>query len=81
MKVRELIAVLSKFDPDLDLTVGGLDFVVVLERSGGYDGHVPPKLTRWIEINPPDVCPDLGTDVPIPGTLENMRIKFREGGE
>jgi hypothetical protein len=54
MKVSDLIAVLSKFNPDLDITVAGVDFVVIHEGVGGYDGHVPPRLTRWIEINPPE---------------------------
>ena len=81
MKVSDLIAVLSKFKPDLDITVAGVDFVVIHERAGGYDGHVPPKLTRWIEINSPESVPNLGTKIPDTGTMENMRTKFREPGE
>lgn len=78
MKVSDLIAVLSKFDPDLAVTISGVDFVVIHERTGGYDGHVPPKLQRWIEINSPEAIPNEGTNIPNSGTLENMRTKFRE---
>jgi hypothetical protein len=81
MKVSDLIAVLSKFKPDLDITVAGVDFVVIHERTGGYDGHVPPKLLRWIEINSPESIPDLGTNIPDTGTIENMRTKFSGSGE
>ena len=78
MKIKDLIGVLSKLDLDLDITVAGVDFVVIRERTGGYTGHVPPQLTRWIEINSPDDLPDLGTMIPELGTLENYRERFTD---
>ena len=54
MKVHELVSALLQFDHDLDVTIAGGDFVVIRERTGGWEGHTPNRLTRWIEINPPE---------------------------
>ena len=58
MKVHELIDALTYFDPDLPVTVAGKDFVVIHERTGGWEGHTPDRLTRWIEINSPQEAAD-----------------------
>ena len=73
MKVSDLIAVLSKFDPVLNLTVAGVDFVVIHERTGGWTGHTPNTHHTWIEINPPETVEPVTTEI-----LDAMRAKFRE---
>jgi hypothetical protein len=76
MNVSDLIGVLSKFDPDLDLTVAGVDFVVIHERTGGWTGHTPNTHQKWIEINPPETVEPVATEI-----LERMRDRFRETSE
>ena len=61
MKIHELVAELLRFDHELDVTIAGKDFVVIRERTGGWEGHTPNKLERWIEINPPLEAADHNT--------------------
>lgn len=47
MRVRQLIELLTRLDPDYEVVIGGQEYIAVMERYG------MPVQKRWYEINPP----------------------------